>query len=37
MKKMDKTVRLARVAGIALPMLLLPAVALPWSKPVLHR
>ena len=28
MKKMDKTVRLARVAGIALPMLLLPAVAM---------
>lgn len=28
MKKMDKTVRLARVAGIALPMLLLPALAM---------
>lgn len=28
MKKMDKTVRLARVASIALPMLLLPALAM---------
>jgi len=28
MKKMDKTVRLARVAGIVLPMLLLPALAM---------
>lgn len=28
MKKMDKTVRLARVAGIVLPMIFLPAVAM---------